>query len=83
MGGSVQGLGIYVDRSAGGAQEERLKTKVAFSESIETFHRMAGVARRFDDFGPDDYHEALEVLCRSLDEDAALTPTGATSRFGK
>jgi len=48
-----------------------------FSDSIDTFHRRARDARRLEDFGVDDYREALGVLCRSLDEDASLTPVGA------
>jgi hypothetical protein len=47
-----------------------------FSDSIDTFHLQAREARRLGDFGDDDYHEALRVLCRSLDEDASLTPIG-------
>lgn len=47
-----------------------------FTDSIEQFHQTARDACGFDDFGEDDYSEALEILCRSLDEDAALTAIG-------
>ena len=47
-----------------------------FSESVEQFHQIAQDARGLDDFGEDDYREALEVLCQSLDEEAALNPIG-------
>ena len=47
-----------------------------FSESIEALHQRAREDRELDDFGADDYREALERLCRSLDEDAKLTPIG-------
>ena len=47
-----------------------------FSDSIDTFYRRARAARGLEDFGEDDYREALEVLCNSLDEDASLTPVG-------
>lgn len=50
-----------------------------FSDSIEAFHEVARDARRLDDFGDDDYREALGVLCRSLDEDARLTPVGESA----
>ena len=48
----------------------------SFSESIDHFHAQASEARGLDDFGDDDYREALDVLCGSLDEDARLTPVG-------
>lgn len=47
-----------------------------FLGSIERFHEDASRARGLDDFGADDYREALEVLCRSLDEQVRLTPDG-------
>ena len=47
-----------------------------FSDSIASLHAHASEARQLDDFGEDDYSQALEMLCRSLDEDAALTPLG-------
>ena len=47
-----------------------------FSESIDTFHRRARDARGLEDFGVDDYREALGVLCDSLAEDASLSPVG-------
>lgn len=47
-----------------------------FSESIEAYHETASAARKLDDFGDDDYREALGELCRSLDEDADLTELG-------
>ncbi|MBJ22288.1 MAG: sulfotransferase [bacterium] len=50
-----------------------------FSESIEEFHQTARDARGLDDFGEDDYREALEMLCLSLDEDTTLTPIGETA----
>ncbi len=48
----------------------------SFSESIDRFHTQASQARGLEDFGDDDYRAALGVLCRSLDEDARLTPVG-------
>ena len=48
----------------------------SFSESIDEFHERASLARGLSDFGEDDYRDALDRLCHSLDEDAALTPTG-------
>lgn len=48
----------------------------SFRESIDHFHAQASEARGLDDFGDDDYREALDVLCGSLDEDARLTPVG-------
>jgi len=47
-----------------------------FSDAIARFHESASQARGLEDFGADDYSEALSVLCRSLDDDAKLTPTG-------
>jgi hypothetical protein len=47
-----------------------------FSESIDQFHQTACEKRGLDDFGEDDYREALGILCRSLDEDARLNPIG-------
>lgn len=47
-----------------------------FGPSIAAFHEEARTARRLEDFGEDDYGVALEVLCRSLDEDARLTEVG-------
>lgn len=47
-----------------------------FLDSIETFHARARAARGLDDFGEDDYSEALAQLCRSLDEDARLSALG-------
>ncbi len=47
-----------------------------FGDSIELFHQTARDATGLEDFGEDDYHEALGILCRSLDEDATLTPIG-------
>ena len=47
-----------------------------FRESIDEFHARASETRGLDDFGEDDYREALDVLCTSLDEDAHLTPLG-------
>ncbi len=47
-----------------------------FSDSIDAFHARASEARSLDDFGSDDYREALAVLCRSLDDDANLSPLG-------
>ncbi|MEZ4354473.1 MAG: sulfotransferase [Myxococcota bacterium] len=47
-----------------------------FSDSIEAFQDAARAARGLDDFGADDYREALGVLCRSLDTEARLTPVG-------
>lgn len=47
-----------------------------FRDSIEQFHQRAIETRRFEDFGEDDYSQALDRLCRSLDEDASLSPTG-------
>jgi antitoxin component HigA of HigAB toxin-antitoxin module len=47
-----------------------------FSESIDEFHAVAREARGLNDFGEDDYSEALSVLCRSLDEDTTLTEIG-------
>ncbi len=39
-------------------------------------HASAAQARGLDDFGDPSYRAALEMLCRSLDEDASLTPIG-------
>jgi len=47
-----------------------------FGDSIEQFHQAARDARGLEDFGSDDYSEALDELCRSLDEDTTLTPIG-------
>jgi hypothetical protein len=47
-----------------------------FTDSIEQFHQRARDSRGLNDFGEDDYREALGVLCESLDHDASLTPTG-------
>ncbi len=47
-----------------------------FADSIDQLHAFAREARGLDDFGADDYREALSVLCRSLDDDAQLTPAG-------
>lgn len=47
-----------------------------FSDAIDDFHARARAARGLEDFGEDDYGEALATLCRSLDEDASLTPIG-------
>ncbi len=47
-----------------------------FSDSIARFHQTARDERGLEDFGVDDYSEALGVLCRSLDEDTTLTPIG-------
>jgi len=47
-----------------------------FVDSIESLHARARAACGHDDFGEDDYSEALERLCRSLDEDARLSLLG-------
>lgn len=47
-----------------------------FSDSIEAFHETASKSRGLENFGADDYSEALRVLCHSLDHDASLTPIG-------
>ena len=47
-----------------------------FRDAIDEFHARASEARGLEDFGEDDYREALGVLCASLDEDANLTPLG-------
>lgn len=49
---------------------------MGFSDEIEAMHAEAVAARGHDDFGRDDYREALGVLCEALDGDASLTPTG-------
>ena len=50
-----------------------------FLDSIESFHARARATRGLDDFGEDDYSEALARLCRSLDEDARLSPLGVSA----
>jgi hypothetical protein len=47
-----------------------------FTGSIDAMHASAAQARGLDDFGDPSYRAALEMLCRSLDEDASLTPIG-------
>jgi len=47
-----------------------------FNDEIEAMHEEAIAARGSQDFGADDYREALAVLCESLDADASLTPIG-------
>lgn len=49
---------------------------MGFEDSIGTFHERAREARGLADFGEDDYMEALARLCRSLDQDARLSPIG-------
>ena len=50
-----------------------------FADSIHRFHAHAAQARGLEDFGSDDYREALGVLCASLDEDATLSPVGVVA----
>ena len=47
-----------------------------FTDEIEALHDAAVAARGTEDFGADDYREALGVLCDALDGDASLTPIG-------
>jgi hypothetical protein len=56
--------------------EGRRKQMFRFNDSIDLFHQRAREARQLDDFGEDDYMEALAVLCRSLDDDASLSAIG-------
>lgn len=49
---------------------------IRFSDAIDRFHEIAAEKRGLHDFGQDDYREALEILCQSLDEDAHLNAIG-------
>ncbi|MBW2423990.1 MAG: sulfotransferase [Deltaproteobacteria bacterium] len=55
---------------------------IRFSDSVDEFHEAAREACGLDDFGEDDYLEALHVLCASLDEDARLSPVGVEATRG-
>jgi len=54
----------------------------SFTGSIDAFHQAASDALGLDDFGVDDYREALSVLCRSLDHDASMTSVGEAAAEG-
>jgi hypothetical protein len=61
---------------------ELIPPDLALADSEERLHEVARQMTGLEDFGGDDYREALGVLLRSFDEDADLTPGGRLSAFG-
>ena len=49
-----------------------------FTDQFDTFHQAAAATIGSDDFGSDDYHDALGLLLKSLDDNDRLTETGVT-----
>jgi hypothetical protein len=47
-----------------------------WTQEIDALHEEAAASRGHEDFGTDDYREALGVLCQSVEAEARLTPAG-------